>query len=161
MDGFLVERFERQLRTKHGMAGAKIVAHGKTADMLPLWHFVVDHAGARKTVALQATSESASVIVPFVYDLAAFREMAGHLVVNHAIAMAAPSGAYAELEVYLRAMEKIGNPAGLVNVALADSPVGFLPATETQLAVSSIWGDNAVYVTIVRATGATRSADFN
>ena len=161
MDGFLVERFERQLRTKHGMTGAKIVAHGKTADMLPLWHFVVDHAGTRKTVALQATSESASAIAPFVYDLEAFREMAGHLVVNHAIAMAAPAGAYAELEVYLRAMEKLSGPAGLVAVAVADSPVGFVPATETQLAVSSIWGDNAVYVTIVRATGATRSADFN
>ena len=35
------------------------------------------------------------------------------------------------------------------------------PAKEVQLVVTSLWGDNAFYATIVKATGAIRVEDFN
>jgi hypothetical protein len=161
VDSFQVARFEKQLRTQHGMPNARIVAHGTPAGMAPRWHLVVDRNGQRSTVAIEATSESTSKLIPFQFDAGAFRAIAGALAVEHAIGMASQASLYAELEVYLRAIAVVGAPDGLKSVALADSPVGFVPATETQLAFYSAWGDNAVFVTINKSTGATRTEDFN
>jgi len=83
------------------------------------------------------------------------------LAVERGIAMASQAGAYGELEVYLRAMVKLANASGLELVSAADSPVGFTPSTESQLGMYSVWGDNAVFVTMNRASGAVRVADFN
>ncbi|MBX3187483.1 MAG: hypothetical protein KF819_10735 [Labilithrix sp.] len=160
-DTWQVARFEGQLRSQHGMPGATIVAHGTPAGGAPRWHFVVDRAGARSTVALEATSATTSNVIPYVYDEAAFRGLAGHLVVDRALAVAAQAGPYAELEVYLSTSAMLAVANGMELVAPADSPVGFDPATEVQLAAYSVWGDLAFFVTVARATGATRVDSFN
>ena len=160
-DTSVVERFEPHFRLQHAMPTARIVATGKNSGPAPLWQFVVDQGGTRSTVALEATSATTSVLRPFTYDLEAFRGMAGSLIVERGIAMAQQAGIYAELEVYLRAMTKLATAAGMELVAAGDSPVGFDPAKEVQLVVTSLWGDNAFYATIVKATGAIRVEDFN
>ena len=160
-DTSVVQRFEPQLHQDLGLPTARIVATGKNAGPAPLWQFVVDQGGARSTIALEATSANTSALRPFTYDVEAFRGMASALVVEHGISLVQQAGVYAELEVYLRAMTKLATASGLEPVAAGDSPVGFDAAKEVQLVVHSLWGDVAVYVTIVRATGAIRVADFN
>jgi len=160
-DTSVVQRFEPQLRQTLGLPTARIVATGKNAGPAPLWQFVIEQASGRSTIALEATSATTSTLRPFTYDVEAFRGMAGALVVERGIAMAQQAGVYAELEVYLRAMTKLSTAAGLEVVSPDDSPVGFDPAKEVQLAVYGVWGDNAVFVTIVRATGTIRVEDFN
>lgn len=160
-DTSVVQRFEPHFRQQHAMPTARIVATGKSSGPAPLWQFVIEQGGTRSTVALEATSATTSVLRPFAYDLEAFRGMAASLIVERGIAMAQQAGVYAELEVYLRAMTKLATAAGLELVSPADSPVGFDAAKEVQLAVYGLWGDNAVFATIVKATGALRVEDFN
>lgn len=159
-DEWTVNRFERQLGGL-GLAGGRIKAHGSPNGMAPVWQLVVDNVAGRSTVAIQATSESTSVRIPWAYDEGAFRQLAPALVVESALGLAAQAGLWAELEVYLRSVERFASASGLEAMTTSTSPVGFNPSTEVQLGASSIWGDNAFYVTMNRATGAVRVDNFN
>lgn len=160
-DTSVVQRFEPHFRLQHAMPTARIVAAGKNSGPAPLWQFVVEQGNARSTFALEATSATTSVLRPYAYDVEAFRQMAGSLIVERAIGIAQEAGLYGELEVYLNAMTKLATSAGMVNVPAGESPVGFDPAKEVQVGVYRLFGDNAFFATIVKATGAIRVEDFN
>ncbi|CAN5495712.1 hypothetical protein BH09MYX1_BH09MYX1_18350 [soil metagenome] len=150
-DSSLIQRFETQLPNL-GWIGAKIVAHGMTTGGQPIWQFVVDKNGTKSTLEVQATSATTSVLVPFAYDAQAFRELAGHLLLGHALAMAKNAGIYATLEVYLRVSEL---------TATDETFILTNDVNEAHLTGSNVWGDNAITVTIDKTTGATTVTDQN
>jgi len=91
-------------------------------------------------------------------------EQLGQLVLDlardRALELAANVGDEARLEVHARAA--VRTAADVVEVTdPGESAVGFDAATERQFQVSSTWGDNAVFVTIHKQTGALRVEDFN
>ncbi len=145
LDTSHVARFQAQLASL-GHAGATIIASGMTQGGRPLWHFVIEKAGVRSTIAVEATSATTSQIVPFVYDERAFRELSGHLMVRDTVTMAAQAGLYAELEVYLRSSQILATDAGR---ALSSA------GNVSSLTATRVWGDIAVTVSIDRTTGAT------
>ncbi len=160
LDGFQVNRFQTQLPAL-GYKTAKIVSMGTIPGGAPQWQFALSDNGKLTAIALEATSATEFRVIPFVYDESTFRQVAGPLAVAEGIELAKNIGPYGELEVYLKALNKFSNDKGFELVSVADSPVGFDATKEVQLVTYSFLGDNAVYVTLDKKSGALRVATFN
>lgn len=95
---------------------------------------------------------------PFVYSEPAARSAAISAMTRHTLQLAGEAGNAAMFEVWMRTARL--TPSQLASISNDESPIGVGP-DEVQFMAAALWGDNAVYYTVNRLTGAASCADFN
>ncbi|HYX34451.1 MAG TPA: hypothetical protein VE954_15205 [Oligoflexus sp.] len=160
------EYFQEVLAKLHApgkiLALGQVKSQGDSVRRMQLWVQQGADESARTMLQLERRGRAWS-LVPYRYNEAAFRELAGQVATQAALDLTTsfeqPWNRLGALEVTLKSNQL--QPKTFDFVSYDDSPIGFDIQNEKQLSLPPLVSDNVPYVTINPTTGAIRAELFN